>query len=69
MQIYSEISAKYLLRLNEGKLYKNTVPFVLDEWINETSILQIEQALACFVQRKSRKFGYKKRSKIARRKR
>lgn len=38
VQIYSEISAKYLLRLNEGKLYKNTVPFVLDEWINETSI-------------------------------
>ena len=38
VQIYSEISAKYLLRLNEAKLYKNTVPFVLDEWINETSI-------------------------------
>lgn len=35
---FSEASSKYLLRLNENKLCKKRVPFVLDEWLNETNL-------------------------------
>ncbi len=35
---YSEAARKYLLRLNENKLYKCEVPFVLEEWLNETNL-------------------------------
>lgn len=35
---YSECARKYLLRLNEAKLYSNHVPFVLEGWLNETNI-------------------------------
>lgn len=38
VELYSESAAKYLLRLNESKLYRNKVPFVLDEWLNKTAI-------------------------------
>lgn len=38
IELYSESAAKYLLRLNESKLYRNKVPFVLDEWLNKTAI-------------------------------
>ena len=34
---YSEISRKYLLQLNESKLFSSHVPFVLDGWLNETN--------------------------------
>ena len=34
---YSEIARKYLLQLNETKLFSSRVPFVLDGWLNETN--------------------------------
>lgn len=34
---YSEIARKYLLQLNESKLFSSRVPFVLDGWLNETN--------------------------------
>lgn len=34
---YSEIARKYLLQLNESKLFSSHVPFVLDGWLNETN--------------------------------
>lgn len=38
LEKYSEASRKYLLRLNESKLVKNSVPFVLENWLNETNL-------------------------------
>ena len=38
VEYYSEASRKYLLRLNESKLYRSKVPFVLDEWLNSTNL-------------------------------
>lgn len=37
LEKYAEVSRKYLLRLNENKLTKNCVPFVLENWLNETN--------------------------------
>jgi len=34
---YEEISRKYMLRLNDRKLKKEKMPFVLDVWLKETS--------------------------------
>lgn len=34
---YSEIARKYLLQLNETKLFSSRVPFVLEGWLNETN--------------------------------
>jgi len=34
---YSEISRKFLLQLNELKVFSSRVPFVLDGWLNETN--------------------------------
>ncbi len=39
IELYSKAALKYLLRLNESKLYKNNVPFVLENWLNETNFL------------------------------
>ncbi|GAB6169148.1 hypothetical protein JCM1393_16080 [Clostridium carnis] len=38
VDLYGEASRKYLLRLNEGKLYKSKVPFVLEGWLNDTNL-------------------------------
>lgn len=38
LEKYSEVSRKYLLRLNDNKLVKNNVPFVLENWLNETNL-------------------------------
>ena len=38
VKLFSDASRKYLLRLNENKLYKKHVPFVLDEWLNDTNL-------------------------------
>ncbi len=38
VKLYSEVSNKYLLHLNENKLYKTHVPFVLDMWLNDTNL-------------------------------
>ena len=38
VELYSEAARKYLLRLNESKLYKSRVPFVLETWYSETNL-------------------------------
>lgn len=38
IELYSELARKYLLRLNESKLYKSKVPFVLEGWLNEANM-------------------------------
>jgi len=38
VELYSGAARKYLLRLNETKLSRNKVPFVLDSWLNETNL-------------------------------
>lgn len=38
VELYAEAARKYLLRLNDAKLFKSKVPFVLDNWLNETNI-------------------------------
>lgn len=38
IDIYAENARKYLLHLNEAKLSKKQVPFVLDSWLNDTNI-------------------------------
>lgn len=38
VETYSESARKYLLRLNDAKLYKSKVPFVLDDWLNDTNL-------------------------------
>lgn len=35
---YSEAARKYLLSLNERKLTKNKVPFILEQWLKETNL-------------------------------
>ena len=34
---YSEVARRYLLQLNDAKLFSSRMPFVLDEWLNETN--------------------------------
>lgn len=38
VEMYSEAARKYLLSLNEIKLSKHKVPFVLEPWLNETNL-------------------------------
>lgn len=38
VELYSMAARKYLLRLNEAKLSKRKVPFVLDAWLNEANL-------------------------------
>lgn len=38
VKMYSEIAGKYLLRLNESKLYRSKVPFVLEGWLSEANL-------------------------------
>lgn len=38
VKMYSEIARKYLLRLNESKLYRSKVPFVLEGWLSEANL-------------------------------
>ena len=38
VSLYSNVARKYLLNLNEEKLSKKKIPFVLDEWLNETNL-------------------------------
>lgn len=38
VKIFAEAARKYLLRLNDSKLYRSKVPFILDNWLNETNI-------------------------------
>lgn len=38
LKIYEEIAGKYLLNLNEDKLVKEKLPFVLDNWLKEVFV-------------------------------
>lgn len=38
VEMYSELGRKYLLRLNETKLYRSKVPFILESWLNEANL-------------------------------
>ena len=38
VELYSELARKYLLRLNESKLYRSKVPFVLEGWLIEANL-------------------------------
>ena len=38
VEMYSELARKYLLRLNESKLYRSKVPFVLEGWLIEANL-------------------------------
>lgn len=38
VELFSESARKYLLILNDSKLYRNKVPFVLDPWLNDTNM-------------------------------
>lgn len=49
VELYAEAARKYLLRLNDAKLFKSKVPFVLDDWLNETNIFTNRvTALLCY---------------------
>lgn len=38
LELYSNVSRKYFLRLNENKLYKTKVPFIPESWLKETNL-------------------------------
>lgn len=38
VEMYSELARKYLLRLNDSKLYRSKVPFVLEGWLIEANL-------------------------------
>lgn len=38
LALYSQAARKYLLRLNEEKLFSSKVPFILEPWLNETNL-------------------------------
>lgn len=47
LNCYSEASRKYLLKLNEKKLIKNKVPFVLEPWLQDTN--QLTNKVSSFI--------------------
>ena len=53
--LYSEASRKYLLRLNDAKLSRNKVPFVLDAWLNETNLFANRAVTLLFNSKDERK--------------
>ncbi|KJU70976.1 hypothetical protein UC77_11960 [Clostridium baratii] len=48
VDLYAEASRKYLLQLNEGKLYKSKVPFVLEDWLNDTNLFTNRASMLLF---------------------
>lgn len=52
--IYSQISRKYLLQLNDKKSSKHKVPFVLEKWLNETSLFANTVSTRLFLSKKER---------------
>lgn len=54
LKIYEEIAAKYLLNLNETKLVKEKLPFVLDAWLKETSNYVTQASSIIFYTKKER---------------
>ena len=55
VELYAEAARKYLLRLNDAKLFKSKVPFVLDDWLNETNIFTNRVTALLFYNREERK--------------
>lgn len=55
VELYSEAARKYLLRLNEEKISKNKVPFVLDFWLNETNLFTNRAVTLLFNSKSERK--------------
>lgn len=55
IDLYSKAAGKYLLRLNESKLYKSKVPFVLDTWLNETNLFTNKASFLLFYSKDEQK--------------
>lgn len=55
VELYSEAARKYLLGLNEAKLSRNKVPFVLDSWLNETNLFTNRAVTLLFNSKDERK--------------
>lgn len=55
VELYSEASRKYLLRLNDAKIYRNKVPFVLEQWLNETNLFTNRAVTLLFNSKDERK--------------
>lgn len=55
VDLYAEASRKYLLQLNETKLYKSKVPFVLEEWLNATNLFTNRACILLFNNREEQK--------------
>lgn len=62
IDIYAEASRKYLLRLNDAKLYKNKVPFVLDEWLNATNLFTNRASTMLFTTKEEQRDSIEKRT-------
>lgn len=60
VDIYAEASRKYLLRLNDAKLYKNKVPFVLDEWLNATNLFTNRASATLFASKEEQRDSLEK---------
>ena len=60
IDIYAEVSRKYLLRLNDSKLYKNKVPFVLDEWLNATNLFTNRASMLLFTSKEEQRDSIEK---------
>ena len=54
---YSEISRRFLLQLNEAKMFSSHVPFVLDSWLNETNSFTNKMCDMLFTSKEEQK-GY-----------
>ena len=55
VELYSGAARKYLLRLNEAKLSKNKVPFVLEPWLNDTNLFANRASSLLFYSRDEQK--------------
>lgn len=61
---YSETARKYLLQLNETKLFSSRVPFVLDGWLNETNGFTNRMCDLLFASREEQKTYVEKISSV-----
>lgn len=55
VELYSDASRKYLLRLNDSKLTRNKVPFVLESWLNDTNLFTNRAVSLLFNSQKEQK--------------
>lgn len=62
IDIYAEASRRYLLRLNDAKLYKNKVPFVLDEWLNATNLFTNRASTLLFTTKEEQRVSIENRT-------